>query len=149
MGTPLTELFPFIRYEVLRTNDETSLPSADLELAIRHIVNLGFTGFSVVDVAGTLEVQPVLLQNEKYLLILQVALSILVPEDAFSYKTPSFSKTIEGIPGLEDQKEDLRRRIAELESGSPVAVQSSDELGHFYNRATRFQDSLSKAQSEG
>ena len=145
----LTDLFPFIRYEVLRTDDEGILPSNELELAIRYILEMQFPGISVIEDEGNKKLDPDLDRTLKQLLILKVAYSLLLPEDSFSYKTHTLSKLLEGVPGLQEHREDIRQRITQLESESGFPVCSDDEITSYVNQHLRFWQDLSKAQVGG
>jgi hypothetical protein len=151
MSTRFDSLYSNIRYLVIRRNDSNILPDAEIDLAIEHIIEFDFVnGFSVSGNTPNKIIDPDLTQDQKKLLILKTALSILIPEDAFSYRTVSLSKFIEGTPGLEDQKEDLKRRVRELESGgSLIAVDSINEFDSYINRADRLDTTISEAQSNG
>jgi hypothetical protein len=151
MSTNLSDLYSSIRYAVIRQNNSNILPDAEIDLAIEYIVEFDFVeGYSVGGAEGAKQIDPTLLQDDKKLLILKTALSILIPEDAFSYRTQSLSKFIEGTPGLEEQREDLRRQILELESGgTAVVVSSTNEFDNYLNRAGRLETTVSRAQSNG
>jgi len=150
MSTPLKDLFRFIRYEIVRKDDVAVLPDLDLELAMEYVVSMDFdSSHSVVEVLGVKGIEPTLTEELRKKLILKTALSILIPEDSFSYRTASLSKFIEGIPGLEEHRQNLRERLEELESGGiGRPVLSSNEIDKFVNEGTRLSDTLTTAQSE-
>jgi hypothetical protein len=135
----------------MRQDDENVLPNLDLNLAIEYIIQFDFDGeFSVVESSGNKEIQPSLTKEQKKLLILKTALSILLPEDSFSYRTASLSKFIEGMPGLEEQRQDLRKRIMEIESGgTAIVVRSTNEFDNYLNRANRLETTVLEAQTNG
>ena len=145
----LSDLFPFIRYEVLRTDDEGILPANELELAIRYILEMQFPGISVIEEEGNKKLDPDLDLTLKRLLILKVSYSLLLPEDSFSYKTHTLSKVLEGVPGLQEHREDIRQRIIHLESESGFPVCSDDEITSYVNQHQRFWLGLSRTQVSG
>lgn len=148
--TLFSSLYSFIRYEVLRTNNADVLPNTDLDLAIENVLEFEFNGYSVVTVDGKKQVTPELSKEQRQLLILKTSFSLMLPEDSFSYRSASFSKFLEGIPGLEQHKEELRRRIRALESGgTQISAVSSDEFGLYHNQSERLQSTLTKAENEG
>ena len=150
-STAIKDLYKYIRYEVVRKNDQDILPAEELELAIEYIIKFDWeAGFTVNESQGNKSIEPELTDKQKKLLILKTALSLLIPEDSFSYRTASLSKFLEGTPGLEEQREDLRRKITLTETGdSEVPSLSSDEFGLYCNQATRFSDTVAKAQANG
>ncbi len=149
MNTPCKDLYRLIRYEVIRQDNDQILPASDLDLAIESVVVFELEGFEVVDNAGEKEIQPAVDTKTKKWLILKTALSLLIPEDSFSYRTAALSKVLVGMPGLEEQREALRQRLEQLESdisGKPVL--SSNELDAFVNQGQRLLDTISDARGE-
>ena len=151
MTTSFQDLYKFIRYEIIRKDDPTVISNEDLELAVQYIVEYQFeSGFTVSESQGNKAISPALSDEQKKLLILKTALSILIPEDSFSYRTASLSKFLEGSPGLEEQREDLRQRITDIESGGSGSPSlSDDEFGLYQNQGTRLADTISNAQANG
>jgi hypothetical protein len=145
----LNSLYRFIRYETIRKDDPNVLTSKDLDLATEYVLDMDFDdGFSIVEVDGNKEIQPAPDVKQKKRLILKVALSLLIPEDAFSYRTASLSKFIEGIPGLEEHRENLRERLNELESGDfGRPVLSNSDIEKHVNESERLSEALTEAQS--
>jgi len=152
VNTLFSDLYKYLRYEIIRKDDENVLPAADLDLAIEYILTFEFgDGFAIVDTPDGKSIAPELNKNQKQRLILKTALSILIPEDAFSFTTQTLSKTIAGLPGLEEQKEDLKKRIISVENteGSEVPSCADDEFGQYINQGTRLLDTITKAQTNG
>jgi hypothetical protein len=149
MNAGLTEIYPKIRYEVIRKDDPEVLSDNELELAVSQVLEFEFSDFEIRSDNDTKIISPEMDSNNKKLLILKTALSLLVPEDAFSYKTASLSKTLEGTPGLERHIADLRSRIVDIQTDGNGRVCSDDEFGLYYNEPTRTANTQTKAISNG
>jgi len=147
--TLLATLYPKIRYEVLRKNDSAVLPDADLELAVNQILEFELTNYSIQDDSGQKVISPELTPADHRLLILKTTLSLLLPEDSFSYRTAALTKTLEGQPGLERQIADLKDRILDVETNGQGRIYSDNEFGQYLNEATRLENTLTQALAEG
>jgi len=150
VNTPFSELYKWIRFCVIRDNNKEILPEDDLDLAVEYVIQFDakFQGYQVVEnLSGQKEITPELFTDLRRLLILKTAYLILEPQDAFSYRTAVLSKTIEGNPGILDQKDTLLRQIRELESGDGI-IQSDSDICAYINQGTRLQHTLDKAAVE-
>ena len=152
MSTLFSGLYRWIRYEVLRDDNSEVLPEDDLDLALEYQIEFtsDFEAYAVtLNGDSKKQITPALSKTDKHLLILKSAYSLLEPEDAFSYKTAVLSKTLEGTPGLEEQKKGLLERIRELENEATggIPLVSDNEFDTYYNEAERFENTITRAEA--
>lgn len=152
--TKFNDLYKWVRFAVLRDNNKDVLPEDDIDLALEYLLEFDalFKEFAVEEVNGTgqKQINPELDIDKKKLLILKAAFLILEPQDAFSYRTAVLSKTIEGDPGIIEQKENLKRQIRELELGKgSIAIKADNEINAYLNRADRFTNTVNSAFNHG
>jgi hypothetical protein len=133
-GTALIDLYTPIRYELIRQDNSETLPDSILELAIEHVMLMRFKlGFLVKTVNRQKQIEPELTAEERKLLILKTAYSLLETEDAFSYRTSTLSKSIKGRSGLDIQRTNLLQRIKEIEGGAIVTSSENEFWWYCHN----------------